>query len=206
MMTNPSLVYITATPNKRLVLVPIFLCTVEKPDTPNLNYYDAFFLLFAPDIIMKTAVLSPLLCLISVLVEVNLETFPLLMFNGTTLPNHTYMDFNLVGNEQDTGVECHTDLPNSENRAMDWYFPSGKRLHDRSSIFDIYVTHKDKNKNIPNKNVQVRRKRNPETSGIYRCDTKTSAVNNGNRETIYAGLYSIGGEWSEGFACISALS
>ena len=34
------------------------------------------------------------------------------------------------------------------------------------------------------------------TSGIYRCDIETNAVNdNDGHETVYVGLYTSGGEW-----------
>ena len=139
---------------------------------------------------MKTKVLSVLLCLLCALVEVNSQTFPFLRFLGTDLPNHSYVDFNLVGKAMNTGVECHSDLrccTDAEIRIADWYFPNGERLHSSSKRFDIYELYKVKN-------VQVRRKNGAETGGIYRCDIETIAVNNGNRETLYAGLYSSGGQ------------
>ena len=139
---------------------------------------------------MKTKDLSVLLCLLSALVEVNSQTFPFLRFMGTDLPNHSYVDFNLVGKAMNTGVECHSDLQcckDAVNRVADWYFPSGERLRSSSKRFDIYQFYKEKN-------VQVRRKNGAETGGIYRCDIETIAVNNDNRATVYAGLYSSGGQ------------
>ena len=138
---------------------------------------------------MKTKDLSALLCLLCALVEVNSQTFPFLRFLGTDLPNHSYVDFNLVGKVMNTGVECHSDLrccADAAIRVADWYFPSGERLKG-NRVFDTFVTYRDKN-------VQVRRKNGAETGGIYRCDIETIAVNNGNRETVYAGLYSSGGQ------------
>ena len=139
---------------------------------------------------MKTKVLSVLLCLLCALVEVNSQTFPFLRFMGTDLPNHSYVDFNLVGKTMNTGVERHSDLhccADAEIRVADWYFPNGERLHGDSKIFDIYELYRTKN-------VQVHRKNGAETGGIYRCDIETIAVNDGSRETVYAGLYSSGGQ------------
>ena len=139
---------------------------------------------------MKTKDLSVLLCLLCALVEVNSQTFPFLRFMGTDLLNHSYVDFNLVGKAMNTGVECHSDLRccvDAEIHVADWYFPNGERLHHASKRFDIYEFYKEKN-------VQVRRKNGAETGGIYRCDIETLAANNGNRETVYAGLYSSGGQ------------
>ena len=138
---------------------------------------------------MKTKDLSVLLCLLCALVAVNPQTYPFLRFMGTDLPNHSYVDFNLVGKASDTGVECHSDLrccAKAKNRVADWYFPSGERLKG-NEVFDTFVAYRDKN-------VQVRRKNGAEIGGIYRCDIETIAVNYGSRETLYAGLYSSGGQ------------
>ena len=133
---------------------------------------------------MKTKDLRVLLCLLSALVAVNSQTFPFLRFMGTDLPNHSYVDFNLVGKVRNTGVECHSDLRRCAK--ADWYFPNGENLHGDLRIFDIFEAYRFKN-------VQVRRKNGAETGGIYRCDIETSAGNNGSRDTLYAGLYSSGG-------------
>ena len=139
---------------------------------------------------MKTNVLSVLLCLLCALVEVNSQTFPFLSFMGTDLPNHTYVDYNLVRKVRNTGVECHSDLRgccfDAETHNADWYFPNGERLHADSRIFDIFEVYRIKN-------IQVRRNNSAETGGIYRCEIETRASNNGSRETLYAGLYSSGG-------------
>ena len=129
-------------------------------------------------------------CSACALVAVNPQTYPYVRFRGNDLPNHSYVDFNLVGKARDTGVECHSDLRCCEdavNRIADWYFPNGERLSSSSKRFDIYEFYKEKN-------VQVRRKNGAETGGIYRCDIETLAVNNDNRATVYAGLYSSGGQ------------
>ena len=159
-----------------------------SPDYSSSNYYD-FLLFLSPGIVMKTKDLHVLLCLLSALVAVNSQTFPFLRFMGTDLPNHSYVDFNLVGKFMNTGVECHSDLhccANAEIRVADWYFPNGENLHGDLRIFDTFEAYRFKN-------VQVRRKNGAETGGIYRCDIETIAVNNGNRDTLYAGLYSSGG-------------
>ena len=139
---------------------------------------------------MKTKVLSVLLCLVSVLVEIYPQTFPFLRFMGTDLPNHSYVDFNLVRKVMNTGVECHSDLrccAKAEIRVADWYFPNGEKLHGDSKVFNIFQAYRIKN-------VQVRRKNSAETGGMYRCDIETSAGNNDSRKTVYVGLYSSGGQ------------
>ena len=89
-----------------------------------------------------------------------------------------------MGKAKNTGVECYSDLKGCN---ADWYFPNGEKLHEDSRIFGIFEAYRSKN-------VQVRRKNDAETGGIYRCDIETRASNNGSRETLYAGLYSSGGQ------------
>ena len=80
---------------------------------------------------MKTKDLSVLLGLLCSLVAVNPQTFSFLRFMGTDLPNHSYVDFNLVGKVKNTGVECYSDIQccnNADNRVADWFFPNGEKL------------------------------------------------------------------------------
>ena len=129
------------------------------------------------------------------MVEVHSQTVPYVSFMGTNLPNHSYVDLTLVGSAGDGGdsVQCHTDLSTccsgaqGENRG-DWYFPNGDRLRFSNGPDDIYET-RDAQR------VDLRRRNNGDTSGIYRCDIETNAVNyEDGRETVYVGLYASGGE------------
>ena len=60
---------------------------------------------------MKWFVLS--LTLLWCLVEVdsqNMRSYPIVTFMDETLANHSYVDFNLVGNDTRDSIQCHTDL------------------------------------------------------------------------------------------------
>ena len=148
---------------------------------------------------MNFLLLLILLCTWS-LVEVHSQTHPYLSFMGETLPNHGYVDLSLVGNYVDgrDSVQCHTDLATCCSSTQgtdrgDWYFPSGDRLQFYGDLGDIYEQRLAQR-------VDIRRRNNGDTSGIYRCDMETIAVHNDNntdtttRETVYAGLYITGGK------------
>ena len=55
---------------------------------------------------------SVLLCLLSALGEIHSQTVPYVSFMDTNLPNHSYVNFTLVGDAADgsNSVHCHTDL------------------------------------------------------------------------------------------------
>jgi len=123
---------------------------------------------------------------------------------GTNLPNHSYVDLNLVGYALDGGdsVQCHTDLSTCCNATQgadrgDWYFPNGDRLQFSDYPGNIYERRAAQR-------VDLRRSYNGDTSGIYRCTVETNAVHsddfsdNTTRETVYAGLYASGGECVHG--------
>ena len=142
------------------------------------------------------AVVSLLLCLISALMEVHSQTIPYVSFMGTNLPNHSYVDLTLVGTAAGSSVQCHTDLSTCCSAAQgpdrgDWYFPNGDRLQFSNGPDDIYEQRRAQR-------VDLRRRNNGDTSGIYRCIIDTNAVNDDDgRETVYAGLYASGGEYTE---------
>ena len=131
--------------------------------------------------------------LISVCVHCLLaQTFPLVIFNGQTLPNHSYVNISAVGHD-DSGsdsVQCHTDLNMCCSSAQgfyrgDWYFPNETRLSVPQTSDDIYATRGVKIVHL--------HRRNQNTSGIYRCDIPTLAVHDDTdvsvRDTVYVGLY-----------------
>ena len=98
-----------------------------------------------------------------------------------------------MGSDNTNDVVCHTDLntcctsPQGDDRG-DWYFPNGNRLQFSGSG-NVYE----------NRGAQVvvlqYTGSSSTSSGIYRCDIETNAVNdNDGRETVYVGLYTSGGE------------
>ena len=128
---------------------------------------------------------------------VHCQTVPYVSFMGTNLSNHSYVDMNLVGSNDDgsDNVQCHTDLDTCCHGDVgpdrgDWYFPNMSRLQFLGNIHQ-------RRRHL---HVQLRRKNGGNTSGIYHCDIETIAVHSDEdddvttRETVYVGLYSSGGE------------
>ena len=145
---------------------------------------------------MKSISLS-LLCLFWSLVEVQSQTeYPYISFRGNTLPNHSYVNFNEVGEDRGDTVQCHTDL-NTCCRTVqlsprgDWFFPNGTKLPFYNESSDIYES-------LLTRVVRIRRLNSAiGPSGIYRCFIGTNAVHdNSDRsvgEAVYVGLYHNGG-------------
>ena len=138
-----------------------------------------------------------LLCLLSALVEIHSLTAPYITFMGNNMPNHSYVDLNTVGTDLNyaDAVQCHTDLTTCCNSSQgvdrgDWYFPDGNRL-PFSGSGNVYESRS-------NRLVGLRYTGSGgTTSGIYRCDIDTNAVNDHDgRETVYVGVYTRGGECS----------
>ena len=146
------------------------------------------------------------------LMEVHSQTAPYLTFNGSVIPNHAYVNLSLMmypGNDtvNDTSstVICHTDLTTccritetvTEPDQGDWYFPDGDTLPGAGS--DNVNSHPIAQRK---RDQVVRLQRGPPeatgtiSSGIYRCDIETMAVNSDDnrvRETVYVGVYGSGG-------------
>ena len=153
---------------------------------------------------MNTAVLCTLLLS---LVEVHSQTAPYVSFMGENLPNHSYVNLTLVGEDWgDPGntVRCHTDLLSCCSGAEgqhrgDWYFPDGTRLPFRTNTGTIFESR-------DSRRVDIHRisGANP-PSGIYRCDIPTDAVHDISdisvRDTVYVGLYATGGKMVFEFLC-----
>ena len=131
-------------------------------------------------------------------VEVHSQTVPYLTFMGETLPDHSYVNLILVAIGGSDSVQCHTDLntccsvTEGADRG-DWYFPNGDTLDFSGDPGDIYEARVAQR-------VDLRRRNNGDTSGIYRCDIETNAVHSDDsddittRETVYVGLYATGGK------------
>ena len=149
-------------------------------------------------------------------VEVHSQIAPYLTFMGEILPNNSYVDLSLVGEDgtanHDSGREivCHTDLDtccSGSDAHGDWFFPFGSKLSETTSNRNrrpiaMRKLHKG-----------VRLERVPGItgaipSGIYHCAIETVAVSGEGgtgRERVYVGLYESGGmivkeilhDWSE---------
>ena len=145
-------------------------------------------------------VLPVLLCLLWSLVEVQSQTeYPYISFLGPTLSNHSYVDFNDVGENRfssDT-VQCHTDLSTCCHTEQlsprgDWFFPNGTRLPLANESGDIQESPRDQVVHIRRRNLAI-----IVPSGIYRCFIGTNAVHDNNDpsvgEAVYVGLYHNGG-------------
>ena len=140
-----------------------------------------------------------LLCLLSALVEVHSQTAPYLTIMGKNIPNNSYVNLNTVdpkrGGKNPNTLLCHTDLNTCCTRAQgpdrgDWYFPNGNRL-PLYNYDNIPVLSERRG----SRRVDVYRSGSDGTSGIYRCDIETIAVNNNNGNvSLFVGLYTSGGE------------
>ena len=140
-----------------------------------------------------------LLCLLWSLMEVHSQTvYPYVDFMETTpLPNHTYIDFNLVGEGGDVTVRCRTDLDTCCSEAQgihrgDWIPPGSEESLPPSSDTSsgIYQVQGQRR-------VLLRRRNNTDMpTGIYRCNIATDAVHDDDisvSESVYVGLYATGG-------------
>ena len=143
------------------------------------------------------------LCLLWSLVEVHSQNeYPYVDFMGQTpLPNHTYINLNLVGEDNNVSVWCRTDLVTccSESQGShngDWIPPGSEEklpFSDDTSA-DIYQVRGAKR-------VILRRRNNANMpSGIYCCNIPTVAVHDDNDksvgESVYVGLYADGGDYN----------
>ena len=152
--------------------------------------------------------LAVVLCLLGSLMEVHPQTeYPYISFMGEILPNHSYVDLSLVGNDEsgDDSVQCHTDLETccshmQDNRTYridhrgNWHPPgSDMRLpYIYEDSGDIYEKHRYRQTELHRKNNAV------SPTGIYRCFIPTIAVHDDDnetvRESVYLGLYASGGK------------
>ena len=98
----------------------------------------------------------------------------------------------MEGGENNT-LSCNTDLSTCCGGAQGldrgyWYFPNGSRLI--SGAFNNIMF-----EGRGPKSVSMQYSGSGGTSGIYRCDIETIAVNdNDGHETVYVGLYTSEGE------------
>ena len=130
--------------------------------------------------------------------EVQSQTeYPYISFRGDILPNHSYVDFDDVGENRYTDtVQCHTDLSTccateQQSPRGDWFFPNGTRLPFFNESGDI-------RESLRPQVVHIRRVYSAiGPSGIYRCFIGTNAVHDNSDpsvgEAVYVGLYHSGG-------------
>ncbi len=139
-----------------------------------------------------------MLCLLSALVEVHSQTTPYISFMGTNLPNHSYVNLTLVGSARNgsDSVQCHTDLSTCCSGAQgadrgDWHAPGSQdRLPFAGDPGDIYQSRGAQR-------VDLRRRNNGDTSGIYLCtiETRYTVNDDDDQDIVYVGLYASGGEF-----------
>ena len=117
---------------------------------------------------------------------------PYITFRGPLL-NHSYIDFDQVGAEEEASVQCHTDLPTCCTGSQgpdrgDWYSPDGTKLNFLAPGPGVYEFRRPQR-------VELRRRQGSVVSGLYRCEvgTRTSTRRDGSRRRVYVGLYADGG-------------
>lgn len=123
------------------------------------------------------------------------DNIPYITFMGRRLPNHSYLDRALL--EQNSTLECHTDLPTCCDPAADgevvhtgeWVLPNGQPAESFDEEFKV---------NGFSQQVDLVYRGEPLTTGIFRCDVPTTAAHDtGNtaRQSVYIGVYSSDGEF-----------
>ena len=149
--------------------------------------------------VMRSLLYSTLLYLLWSRVEVHSQTeYPYVSFMGETLPNHAYVDLSLVGEDDSSSVQCHTDLSTccttvqGRHRGQ-WIAPRGEEGLPLANGYPIYQVQDDRR-------VDIHRRRGSRvdmSSGIYRCNIATIAVHGDDdisvRESVYVGMYGTGG-------------
>ena len=130
---------------------------------------------------MKTTIMIVLLHILSALVEVHSATFPYVSFMGNIMPNNSYINLTLVGDNRSSSVQCHTDLMRCCEDFIRgaWYFPNGDRLPLHGFGRGLYASRAAQR-------VDLRYEGSHGTPGIYHCEIDTNAVN---KEIVFVGLY-----------------
>ena len=135
------------------------------------------------------------LCDLSAVVLVHSLTAPYLQFMGNVLANHSYIDVSLVGQEIDgsDNVQCRTDLVTCCRASVgphrgDWHVlgDSEGHLPFPTQVSGLFESRQQQR-------IDLRYAGGAIQSGIYHCSIETNAVNTGNREHLYLGVYSSGG-------------
>ena len=122
-------------------------------------------------------------------------TVPFITFNGEQLPNHSYVDIELLGNTPDGSnvLQCHTDLstccdPNSGKAIIHtghWVLPNGEIAG--VPLFDYSVREGEQRIDLTFNGTNA-----TAIEGIFRCDIPTNTdaiVSNNTKTSVYVGLY-----------------
>ena len=118
--------------------------------------------------------------------------YPYVSFMGKKLANHSYVDLTRVGdpllNINAYTLQCHTVISSccTGSHRGNWYFPDGNSV--QTSFASLYQVRRSWS-------IELRRRDNPQTSRMYRCDIVTQAVPDG--ETVYVGVYVSRGKHKE---------
>ena len=116
-------------------------------------------------------------------------TVPYITFNGEQLPNHSYVDIELLGNAPDGSnvLQCHTDLstccdPNSDIHAGQWVLPNGETAGVSPADYGVREGEQRIDLTFEGTSATV-------IEGMFRCDIPTQSVNDVARASVYVGLY-----------------
>ena len=125
-----------------------------------------------------------------------LDNVPYITFKGQRLPNHTFVDVDLLGDLPNISLQCHTDLQSccgasGTGHNGEWILPNGDVIGSSESV-GYSVTEQPQGLDLAYTGDigSINRR----ISGIYRCDMPTNAYNDvGNtaRESVYVGLYAV---------------
>ena len=120
-----------------------------------------------------------------------LATVPYITFNGVQLPNHGYVDIELLGNASDGSnvLQCHTDLstccdPYSDLHTGQWVLPNGEIAG--VSLADYSVREGEQRIDLIFEGTTALA-----MEGMYRCDVPIQSLYYypSKRESVYVGLY-----------------
>ena len=120
------------------------------------------------------------------------DTVPYITFNGVQLPNHSYVDIELLGNAPDGSnvLQCHTDLSTCCNSGSDihtgkWVLPNGGIAG--VPLFPYTVRESEQRIDLTFEGTTAMA-----MEGMFRCNVPTQSVNdlsNDVRVSVYVGLY-----------------
>lgn len=146
------------------------------------------------------AVITVFLILASVLMFSKCQSYPYITFSGTTMMNHSCVNFMFIERNRDH-LQCHFDLRpccyTTNQYQRNWFFPNGSELPfiwDENTQSHSLIFHKREHQHVDLGAQRVNILR-PNVSGIFCCNISTV---NGPWYSAYVGIYcdevSIGGE------------
>ena len=128
-----------------------------------------------------------------------LDNIPYITFMGQRLPNHTFVDVDLLGDLPNNSLQCHTDLvsccgASGSGHSGEWILPNGDVVGAASGVWYGVREQSQRLDLVYSEDTDNDGDTNPRISGIYRCDVSTNAENDvGNtaRASVYVGLYAV---------------